>query len=306
MALNINRFGLIGTITSDQIIYESGKSFRRVGGILYQAAVLCGLGDEVFLYTNLGQKLQARAESLVSNWPTLHRDGMNLVPGQGNKVRLFYPEKGERQEILESVVPSLDPGHVLDDLPKFDMLIMAVNSGFDIELGHWRQIVERASCPIWLDFHSLVLAKKLNAPREYISLPEWKEWAKGVAYLQANRQEIACMLGHPQKLPADREVKRFADSAFDLGIRALLITLGDRGVLLATKEKSRIIKPPLKKAVVDTTGCGDVFCAASASRLAKAAPLFQAVSFGIELATNAVTVAGVKETYLLALSSAKI
>jgi hypothetical protein len=36
--------GLIGTITAEMIEYDDGRSFRTVGGILYQAAVLCGGG----------------------------------------------------------------------------------------------------------------------------------------------------------------------------------------------------------------------------------------------------------------------
>ena len=49
----MSRFGLIGTITYDVITIEGKTIHEGLGGILYQAAVLCGLGCEVNLYTNL-------------------------------------------------------------------------------------------------------------------------------------------------------------------------------------------------------------------------------------------------------------
>ncbi len=91
-------FGLIGTITHDVITFDSGRSIKGIGGILYQAAVLCGLREDVFLYTNLGEELAADVEEKIRSWSTLRRDGINRVPGPGNQVHLHYPERGERIE----------------------------------------------------------------------------------------------------------------------------------------------------------------------------------------------------------------
>ena len=88
--MNIN-FGLIGTITSDEISFDSGQSIKGLGGILYQAAVLCGLGKEVFLYTNLGEELVQDVENIIKKWPTLRRKGIRHAPGPGNQVHLHYP-----------------------------------------------------------------------------------------------------------------------------------------------------------------------------------------------------------------------
>ena len=62
------KFGLIGTITHDVITLESGQSFEGIGGVLYQAAVLCGLGREVFLYTNLGEELEPEVPPFPRRW----------------------------------------------------------------------------------------------------------------------------------------------------------------------------------------------------------------------------------------------
>jgi len=294
------KFGLIGTITHDFITYESGQTFEGIGGVLYQAAVLCGLGQEVSLYTNLGEELGGPVEAIVQNWRKLGRKGVCLVTGPGNRVRLYYPDQGERIEVLESVVPPLNPALIMADLADLEMLILVVNSALDVKLEDWRTIVDAAKCPIWLDVHSLPLARVLGKKREYLALPEWVEWVRGVDYLQANRQEVASMLGHPPVLASRDELKPFSQRAFELGVKAVFITLAKEGVAVYTPFSSKDISAPAVDSVVDSTGCGDVFCSAAAVRLQEGASPFEAASFGVGLASRAVNVSGLMETYQLA------
>jgi hypothetical protein len=292
-------FGLIGTITYDEITFESGQRISGLGGVLYQASVLCGLGKGVSLHTNLGEELVEDVTQLVRKWPTLQKKNIQRVPGPGNRVHLHYPEKGERVEVLKSVVPPLDPAPVIVDLHKLGMLILVINSGYDLELTHWRDIVESASCPIWIDVHSLFLSKELNVPRKYIPMDGWEEWIKGVSFLQANVKEVASMLGTPDEIPSEMDLARFGEKVFELGVEAAFVTLGKEGVLVLKQGQSLKIAALQAGKVVDTTGCGDVFCGGAAVKLASAKDPFDAARFGLELATQAVEVKGVEETFRL-------
>ena len=297
----MSTFGLVGTVTSDTITHDDGRILKGLGGILYQAAALCGLGEEVFLYSNCGRGLKSEVRPLIGAWKTLYTNGLEFVPGPGNKVFLRYSEHlKEREEVLKSVVPSLDPARALGDLAQIEMLLVVFNSGFDITLRDWRKIADSAGCPIWLDVHSLALAKHLHNHREYISLDDWKKWVRGAAYLQANRQEVACMLGHPQRWPEEGEIEAFVKDAFEIGVQAVFVTMGKEGVLVSTAAGSRKIGAPRAKSVVDTTGCGDVFCAGTMHKLVKGASISEAAFFGIHLASQAVSLAGVAQTYELA------
>ena len=292
--------GLIGTITSDEISFDSGKTINGLGGVLYQAAVLCGLGKQVHLYTNLGEKLIQDVEKMVEKWPGLRREGICRVPGAGNQVHLHYPEKGERVETLRSVVPPLNPRQVIEDMRKLGMLILIINSGFDIELSDWRKIVAAAKIPVWLDVHSLPLSRELNVPRNYLPLTEWKEWIEGVSFIQVNEKELFSMLGDPDKRYSEDDALAFGKEAFSLGAKAVFVTMGKDGVLVMTPGESKRIRPPEVKSVVDTTGCGDVFCGAAVVKLAEGQDPFTAASCGLELATEAVSIKGIEETYMLA------
>jgi hypothetical protein len=292
-------FGLIGTITYDEITFESGQQISGLGGVLYQASVLCGLRKEVFLHTNLGEELVEDVNKSVKEWSTLQKKGMRRVPGPGNRVRLHYPEKGERVEVLESVVPPLDPGPIIEDLQKLGMLILVINSGYDLQLSHWRDIVQSASCPIWVDVHSLFLSKELNVPRKYLPMGGWEEWVEEVSFLQANVKEVASMLGTPDDVPSETDLFRFGEKAFELGVKAVFVTLGKEGVLVLKQGQSLKIAALQAGTVVDTTGCGDVFCGGAVVKLALGKDPFDAARFGLELATQAVEVKGIEETFRL-------
>jgi hypothetical protein len=291
--------GLIGTITYDVIHSDSGGVYTGLGGILYQTAVCSALAKAVFLFTNIGEGMADRVEKAIRLWPSLRGEGIQPVPGPGNRVLLHYPEKGERREILESVVPPLDPDKVLQNLGQLRMLICVFNSGFDITLEDWRRIVDASSCPLWLDVHSLVLSRELNVPRTYISGISWENWAKGVTYLQANKTELASLMGQVGRELTEENIKQFGWRAFDLGLHGVFITLGRDGVWVLTPLRAQRIVSSHSGEVVDTTGCGDVFCAVTANELSEGIDPFSAAQAGVKLAAQATAVKGVEETFTL-------
>jgi sugar/nucleoside kinase (ribokinase family) len=187
------------------------------------------------------------------------------------------------------------------------MLLMVFNSGFELRLADWRRIVAAERREIWLDVHSLVLAKVVGVHRDYVAVPGWRDWIAGVSYLQANRQEVASLRGHPERWPSRAEIESFAAQAFDVGVRAVFVTMGKDGVLLLTPGAHpspvvRHIQAPAADRVVDTTGCGDVFCAAAMRLLSRGASIEEAAKAGVALASEAVGLAGIAETFALAAS----
>ena len=116
------RCGLFGTITADTIEIEGGRTFRSVGGILYQAAALCGLGVSVALSARGGESMRAAVENETADWPGLDRTGLTYVPGPGHRVRLRYPAGEGEGEFFERR-SALDPGR-RSRPPRLDFLMM--------------------------------------------------------------------------------------------------------------------------------------------------------------------------------------
>ncbi len=290
-------YGLIGTITSDHITWGHDRSREGLGGILYQASVLCGLGEDVSLITNCSLELASEVKSATSDWATLRRDGPRLVPGPPNRVHLEYPELGERIEVLDSAVPPMTADDIIPHLHGLGMLLLVFNSGFDIGFGDWRSILQKASCPIWLDIHSLALEPVLGSRRRYRPLREWRAWARGVTFLQANVQEAGCMLGNPAAIPSEEELSGLARDVLDEGVRAVFLTMGTSGILVAETGRTRRIVSPEAVRAVDATGCGDVFGAGTVAGLGRGLSPFEAAAFGAALASRAASVSGIRETY---------
>jgi len=87
-----------------------------------------------------------------------------------------------------------------------------------------------------------------------------------------------------------------ADKFIDKGVSYVIITLGDKGAALVTKEKADLI-PAYKVAAVDTTAAGDSFIGAVASSLSKVKKvdyevLKDAINFANKVSSIAVTKKG--------------
>ncbi|RLE05201.1 MAG: hypothetical protein DRJ06_09290 [Candidatus Aminicenantes bacterium] len=291
------RIILLGSITEDIIDLPEGTTFRSLGGILYQASVFCAFKKPVGLWAHLGKNLVNEFRRLTSGWRSLSRAAVKVVSWPGNRVHLYYPPRGEREEILENVVPPLNLKNLARRFSAGDFIMAVINSGFDFRREDWQWLVKRIDCPTWLDIHSLVLEQILGQPRRYRSLPDWPDWARGVTFLQANQQELACLLGNPQEKPTLRQMIDFSQQAASFGVEAVVVTLGRAGVFLGEGNKGEILAPPVAVEPVDTTGCGDVLAAATVIGLKEGQPIRDALRQGMELAVVAAQVKGVEAIF---------
>lgn len=80
---------------------------------------------------------------------------------------------------------------------------------------------------------------------------------------------------------------RAADWFFQKGVKAVMITLGGRGVYIATREKRGML-PAFRVDAVDTTGAGDAFNGGLVTALAEGKDLWEAAVFASALAALSV------------------
>ena len=293
------KFGLLGSITYDEISLSTGDSFTGIGGVLYPAAVLSGLGQEVAIQAWLAEEYAPLVHDVTAEWKGFDRSGLLPYQGNGNRVVLHYPEEGEREEVLKSCVPPLRPDELDRIHGQLDMLIFTANSGMDMDRSDWRRLVRECGCPVWLDIHSLVLTPVVGEPRHYRPFPEWRDWAEDVDCLQANLKEVACMLGEPERDPVRKDLLYFGKAAREMGAEEIFITLGKKGVFVMTEDRAELISSSAEDRVVDTTGCGDVFCAGTAAARAHGRNPLDSARFGVELAFRAAGVQGVRATHTM-------
>lgn len=111
-----------------------------------------------------------------------------------------------------------------------------------------------------------------------------------VDVLTPNQTEAKVLTGRsPDMEIAPEDVAR---ELIGLGVKQVVMTLGEEGALIVDAASSRRI-PALRVPVVDTTGAGDAFNAGIATALAFGMRLEAAVEFGVIIGAMAVTKDGV-------------
>ncbi len=149
-------------------------------------------------------------------------------------------------------------------------------------LGEGSYLLSQLEIPIESVEQALAAAKARNATTILDPAPA-RPLSSGllgnVDFLTPNETETATLLGDPNLSPdADADLATAAGQLLDLGPRAVVLKLGSRGCMVATREGS-FRTPGFKVPAVDTTAAGDVFNGAFATALAEGRAVREAARF---------------------------
>ena len=106
-------------------------------------------------------------------------------------------------------------------------------------------------------------------------------------YLTPNETETEELTGI--KVESVEDARRAAGQLIEMGVGTVVITLGDKGALLHSKEQSEYVTAFRVDNVVETTGAGDAFNGGLAVALARATSPLEAVRFACAVAGISVT-----------------
>ena len=105
-------------------------------------------------------------------------------------------------------------------------------------------------------------------------------------YLTPNETELSLISGN--KIKEKDSFRKACSSLLVRGVKKLLVTLGEKGVYLYSKEEEELF-PAYQVNAVDTTAAGDCFNGAFAAFLAKGYPLKKAIRYAEKASSIAVT-----------------
>ena len=91
--------------------------------------------------------------------------------------------------------------------------------------------------------------------RDHRRIENFEKWAKNLDIIQANEYEVLTLSDKTDEVEIASEI-------LSQGAEALLVTKGDKGARLFTKENGEIFSlyvPALKTEVKNKVGCGDTF-----------------------------------------------
>lgn len=249
------------------------------GGKGANQAVGCArMGQDVFFYTCLGKD-------------RIGKDGLAMLKAEGIDV----------SQVKYSDYNSTDVGLiVVDEQSGNNRIIVQYSACQEIEpkdIEKLRIQIEKSDLVVTqfeMKVETVVYLSKLCKevdtplllnPAPYCKAPE-ELFKNGCDYLTPNESEARQMLDMKPDDPSSDE--KIAEKLIEKGIKNVVMTRGEKGVLVAN-EHGIIVIPGMKVKAVSTVGAGDTFTAAFAVAISERMNLKDAVSFANAAAALSVT-----------------
>ncbi|HUQ47859.1 MAG TPA: carbohydrate kinase family protein [Gemmatimonadaceae bacterium] len=280
------RVGVIGSFVWDVIHGRDPRDapVEEWGGITYALGALEAAlpGDWEFVpIAKVGYDLAPRARDFLKDLSKAAPDAAPIeVPHPNNRVTLHYQSEERRCEHLSGGVPGWSWLGLKPLLADLDALYINLISGFELDLETAQLIRAHFKGPVYIDMHSLFLARQPDGLRTLQPLQNPEAWFRCFDIVQVNEDEMSMMAPDPLALAA---------MATASGVKLLAVTLGSRGAVyfaepgfetLKDLGRDRLgpatgaIRTELIPAIPtrdlkggDPTGCGDVWGATYFSRL---------------------------------------
>ena len=219
-----------------------------------QAVAARRCGAEVAMVARVGSDLFGRAT--LSNFEQLGIDRRHvcLVDGVSSGVAPIFVDPSGQNRII--VVKGANDRLLPPDVEAAAALI----TGADCVVLQFEIPLETVAYTVRLARSHGIRTILNPAP----ALPVDADILRHVDYIVPNETEAEMITGMPVGTPQERE--RCAQALLDRGARKVIVTLGERGALLATSDGTDWV-PPFRVDACDTTGAGDAFIGSFATFL---------------------------------------
>lgn len=257
-------------------IFTGGKGFN-------QATAAARLGADVTLIAKIGDDPFADILQSAIDSENINSEFVKTDAEAGTGVAAIVVEPDGENSII--VVPRanmrLTPADIdvaKNSIAEADVLLLQLETPIDTS-EHAIEIAKANGTLIILD-----PAPARPLPASLLSQ---------VDILKPNEVEAGVLSGCDVRTPEEGVAAAKALQSQIVSDRksAVVLTLGEHGVLAHTKTQTAHI-PPIAVDVVDTTGAGDAFSGALATALAEDKPLIEAVKFANAAGATAVTTLG--------------
>lgn len=285
---------VIGTINKDTIIFPDGKKTESFGGILYNILSLSYLGGEnvkIYPVCNLGYDVYNQVMFRLENCDNVDLSGIKKVNCKNNHAFLSINQNNQREEILKNRVPPLSFSRIKPFL-KADVILVNFISGFDLSLTTLKKIRKNTDGLIFMDVHSLTLGVDDSGKRFFRAPQNLREWLKQANIVQMNLPEMKELA--KGDLKSHQEIKKFGKYVLNLGPKAVLGTLGEKGALMIFDDKVRRFEGSKVQRFKDATGCGDIFSAGFLICYLHTSNLTKSVNFANYVAGEKCKISGVE------------
>jgi hypothetical protein len=271
---------VLGPIPRDRIITHRDEVFVKYGCALYTVAALSALmepTDRICPIVHVRKQDEGPIKELLAPMPNVDLTGIGSDTDRGDIVELTYEDQNRRIERQTGFMSPILPQDVEFALDAEAFVCVPIT---DYEVGQatLAYIRSKSEGAILLDGHGPTSVLTLGGERKQRLWTERDSWLPYVDILKMNLEEAGrswfpregddgtATMGQPM---TEEEMPRFAEHCLRQGVRAVCVTLDQRGCAAyrldgdGRLEEHLVPRVPVEH-VVDTTGCGDSFAAGMA------------------------------------------
>lgn len=249
-----------------------------------QATAAARLGSDVLMVSKVGTDMFG--EQTLSNFAAngIDTTHVGIAEGPSGVAPIFVdPDGANRIVIVKGANARLTPGDV--------------HAARDAVAG-CALIVMQLEVPLETVYAGIALGEALGVPVLLNPAPadpglDFDQVAR-CAFFAPNESELGLLTGHP--VESLEQIEAAATTLLDRGVREVLVTLGERGVLRCGAAGS-VHHPGLRVEAADSTGAGDAFIGAFAHRWERDGDVDAAIDFANRYAADSVTRRGTQASY---------
>lgn len=270
------KVAVLGPIPKDHITTHKDEVIEKYGGINNPAIALAKLFAEratIYPVSHVRQQDLPHIQEILRVYPNIDLSYLSAEADQGDIIRLRFIDQNKRLEKQAGVMNPIVPEDV-KNLLDCDIFVFVPITDFEIALSTLKFIKKYSKGLILFDAHGPTNVLTALGDRLIKFWVDRDLWLPYIDVLKMNMEEAKGSWFRPQytlsELENDysldlSELKPFAEHCFDKGVRALSITLDDKGCMVYYRSKGQTQEVHVHGVkvsnVVDTTGCGDSFAA---------------------------------------------
>jgi hypothetical protein len=272
----MKKIAVLGPIPFDHITTARGQVIEKYGCVTHPVIGLAKLMEghgEVIPIAHIRKQDEAQVNALFAQYPNINQTGILTDKDQGNVIELQFIDQNNRLEKQTAFMPPISPRDV-EPFLDCDIFVGVPISDYEVPLQTLQFIKEKnPNAVIIFDAHGPTTTVTTTGNRLRRFWVERDLWLPYIDILKMNIEEAGCCwfkkeyeaeeLTETYQELSEEEMEAFARYGLEHGLKAMYITLDERGCNVYHKSGGEFITqfvPSVRvEEVVDTTGCGDSF-----------------------------------------------
>ncbi len=291
-----HKIAVLGPIPRDYIITHNNEIIQKYGCATHTAIAISNLlGDkgEIYPVTHIRKQDEEGIKALFEPYKNIHTQHISSEADQGDVIQLKFVDQNKRLETQTAFMKPIMPEDVAP-LLDCEVFVCVPVTDFEVPLETLIYIKKHSNASIVFDAHGPTTALTVKGERVTKFWVDRDLWLPYIDVLKMNREEANCSwfqkeyaledLKENEEIE-DAQLPKFAEYCLQHGLKALYVTLDEKGVMVYTLQNGMLhqeLVPSVPVShVVDTTGCGDSFAGGIAySLLDHPSDFIKAAQFG--------------------------